>query len=265
MIKAYFDEGIEQSPPLLHAVETEETLALSEGEQLKALASRMCDQSMLAVRVNAETGARVFDPLQGYRDLKFSLIGDVRPVARLNLHYPPGVERQTRRGRRVYGVECAVKVDTRTGELLIWRKDDIVDSADATDWFVATYNPVSGEFHERDVVMVDVAKHETGDVLKLQVAPVADPRNANRGHTTIIGQFSTGYHAVDDVSASRIAYYGRGVDPQANRIQEANYTADLYELHQALEEVLAARGLSLDLLDHAPDPRQIIGQYALAT
>ncbi len=220
---------------------------------------------MLALRVNTETEARIFDPLQAYRDLKYNLIGDVRPVVRLNLHYPPGVERETRRGRRVYGVECAVKVDTRTGEMLIWRKDDVVDSADTTDWFVATYNPVTGEFHERDVVMVDVLETPEGDRLSLQVAPVADPRNANRGYTTITGQFSSGYHVVSEVAARRASYYGRGVNPDANRVQEANYTADLYELHQALIKVLAARGLSGDVLDHAPDPHRVLGQYALAT
>lgn len=216
------------------------------------------------MRVNEQTDARMFDPLKGYRDLKYALIGDVRPLARLNLHYPPGVERATKRGRRVYGVECAVKVDTTTGEMLIWRKDDVVNSADPTDWFVATYHPVSGEFYERDVVMVNVNPGDEGDVLTLQVAPFADPRNAYRGHTTITGQFSTGYHAVAEVSASRQAYYGRGVDPEANRIKEGNYTADLYELHQALEQALEARGMSPDMLDHAPDPRRVLAELALA-
>ena len=250
--------------PLPTAEDAAETLQNPEDERLIKIAETMCDQSLLAMRVNVETDARVFDPLQGYRDLKWSLIGDVRPIARLNLHYPPGVERQTRRGARVYGVECAVKVDVQTGEMLIWRKDNIVDSADTTDWFVATYNPVSGEFHERTVVEVQVEEGAGGDKLSLQVAPPADHRNAYRGYTTIVGQFSEGYHAIEAVAASRAAYYGRGVDPEANRIREANYTVDLYELHQALEQVLTARGMSTELLDHTPDRSRMLGEYALA-
>lgn len=249
--------------PTFRAVDTIETLALTEDEKLTALAEKMCDQWALAMRVNNETDACTFDPFEGYRDLKWSLIGDVRPVARLNLHYPPGVERTTKRGRRVYGVECAVKVDTQTGEMLIWRKDDIVNSIDTTDWMVATYHPVTGEFHERDVVTVHTERGDQGDTLTLQVAPPADHRYANRGYTTITGKFSSGYHAIDEVTATREAYYGRGVDPEANRVKEGNYSADLYDLHQALERTLIERGVSPEVLDHAPDYHRALGQYAL--
>ena len=249
--------------PRLSAVDDAETLQNHEDLRIATLAGEICDQSLEAMRINSTTEARVVDPLQSYRDLKYFLVGDVRPVARLNLHYPPGVERMTRRGRRVYGVECAVKVDAETGDVLIWRKDDIPNSSDPTDWLVVTGNLKTGVFDQREVVMVDIQPGEEGDALKLQVAPVADPRNMGRGFTTITGQFSSGYHAVGEVQASRAMYYGRGVGSEPQRFSEGHFGTDIYELHEALRQALEERGLSDSMLDHAPDPKVALGQYAL--
>lgn len=268
-------EGSFDRPSLQEVANTEQLHPGLEYEKTQQLAERMCDASLLAMRLQRSKNAQVFDPLQGYRDLKYHLIGDVRPIARLNLHYPPGVERMTRRGRRVYGVECAVKVDPGSMDAIIMRKNDVVTSSDPTDWFIATHNLVTGEFHEREVIMLDIRNHrhndtakslqsaDEGDDVTLQVAPISDWRNANRGYTMIRCHVSQRYHAIDDVTASRFDYHGRGASATPHEISEGTYTTDIYDLHRALAEVLERRGLSVDLLDHALDPRIAMADLAL--
>ena len=249
--------------PHLRAVEAVETGRDTTEAQLRALAGSICDQSLRAMQVQANGGPAMIDPLAIYRDLKYQLIGDVRPLARLNFHYPPGVERNSRRGRRVYGVECAVKVDLATGDILVVRKDDIPHSADPTDWLVVRGNLATGDFNQHSVVSVGITPGGEGDVLALEVDPVATPANANRGYTRLDVQLSPNYHALGTVEASRADYYGRGVSEQPHRISEGNFDTDIYTLHEALREALAERDLPDTLLDHAPDPVLALGQYAL--
>jgi hypothetical protein len=254
---------IDRTLPHLHAVEAVETGPDKTELQLRALAGNLCDQSLHAMQVNATGESQMIDPLAIYRELKFQLIGDVRPLARLNLHYPPGVERQSRRGRRVYGVECAVRVDPSSGDILVIRKDDIPDSADTTDWLVVRGNLSTGDFNQHGVVIVGVQHGETGDTVSLQVDPVAHPSNAYRGYTTINVQLSPDYHAVGDIDASRADYYGRGTSIEPHRIAEGNFSTDIYTLHEMLREALEERGMPDTLLDHAPDPVIALGQYAV--
>lgn len=255
---------IDRTLPHLHAVEAVESGIDKTEVQLRALAGNICDQSLRAMVVNADADQRMIDPLAIYRELKYQLIGDVRPLARLNLHYPPGVERDSRHGRRVYGVECAVRVDLETGDILVIRKDDIPSSYDTTDWLVVRGNLSTGDFYQHNVVMLDITPREEGDAIALQVDPVADPSNANRGYTTINVQLSEIYHAVGEVDASRADYYGRGASAEPHRIPEGNFNTDIYALHEALRDALAERGMPESLLDHAPDPVRAMGEYALS-
>lgn len=235
-------EGSFDRPSLQEVANTEQLHPGLEYEKTQQLAERMCDASLLAMRLQRSKNAQVFDPLQGYRDLKYHLIGDVRPIARLNLHYPPGVERMTRRGRRVYGVECAVKVDPGSMDAII-----MLDIRN----------------HRHNDTAKGLQSADEGDDVTLQVAPISDWRNANRGYTMIRCHVSQRYHAIDAVTASRFDYHGRGASATPHEISEGTYTTDIYDLHRALAEVLERRGLSVDLLDHALDPRIAMADLAL--
>lgn len=245
-------------------VDTAEIVQTREAQQLKTLAQRMCDESRLAMQINGSTDYQINDPLQNYRELKYFVIGDVRPLVRQNLHYPPGVERWTRRGRRVYGVEIAASIDPANGDVMIIRKDDIPPSSDPTDWMVIRGNLLTGVFDQIEIDKVQIITGEDGDIVQLEVPPEASPKNANRGWTRIEAQLSPMYHAIGDITLSRADYHGRGVGPEPHRIQEKLFTTDIFEFHKALREEMVQSGMSESWLDHAPYVARDLGEYALA-
>lgn len=245
-------------------VETAEIDRKRKHQSLHKLAQQMCDESRFAMQINGSTDYQINDPLQNYRELKYFVIGDVRPLVRQNLHYPPGVERWTRRGRRVYGVEIAADIDPETGDVIIIRKDDIPPSSDPTDWMVIRGNILTGVFDQQEIDVVRILKGEQGDIVQLEVPPEAKPQNANRGWTRIEAPLSPMYHAIGDITLSRVDYHGRGVGPEPHRITEKVFTTDIFEFHKALREEMVKSGMSESWLDHAPYVARDLGEYAVA-
>lgn len=212
------------------------------------LAAELIAAHMLAIE--AEPGSGVFDPIEGLSVLKYHLIGDPRIVVRYNSSFPPGVARQTKRGYRVYGVECAAMVDPQTGWVEILRKDDFVDTADPTDWLSVRYNLLTGDYHEPQVIISRVVTTETGDLVSLTLDPhpPADYRYANQGPSTLSVGLDSMYHASSQLSRERKQYYGRGTG-QESALSEATFRCDISRLFSALHRQVVAAGLPDDILD----------------
>lgn len=174
-----------------------------------------------------------FDPIARFHTLQAYFVGDPDPRKRLEPHFSPGAVCETKKGRRVYGDECAALIDPASGELMIVRKDRVVNHHEPSCWSVVTYNLLTGELHDRTVLVVDVRPGEDGDIVTLQIPPLPDRRNANRGHTTITLRFGKIYH-VDRLETTRLDYHGRGVGPDPHRITEGEYTKDIMELDNEL-------------------------------
>lgn len=182
----------------------------------------------------ADPQSAVFDPIVDLMDLKYHLIGDTRPIARYNLTFPPGVERETARGRRVYGVECAALVDPDTGWVGVLRKDDVVDSRDKTDWLLVQYNVLSGVHGASHALGGDIVEGIEEDVVQLVVDPPSDIRYAHQGPSTLTMTVDKMYHAASSMVLSRQKYYGRGTG-QEEPLVEVAYTHDISALFEELE------------------------------
>lgn len=215
------------------------------------LAFSMIHRHMLS---EADPESAIFDPLEGLSILKYHLLGDPRPIIRYNSAFPPGVGRETRKGNRVYGVECAAVVDPQTGWVEIVRKDDIVDSADPTDWLSARYNVLTGEYDEPHVIAASTETTEAGDRVSLTVDPPTDFRYANQGPSTISLTLDSMYHAVDPLVRARQKYYGRGVGNEPMQI-EGVFGYDISHLFNALQSLIDAADLPHDLLDRGAKVR----------
>lgn len=202
----------------------------------------------------ADPESAIFDPLEGLSILKYHLLGDPRPIVRYNSAFPPGVGRETRKGDRVYGVECAAVVDPRTGWVEIIRKDDIVDSADPTDWLSVRYNVLSGEYDEPHVIAVSTETTDAGDRVHLKVNPPSDWRNANQGPSTLSLTLDPMYHAADPLVRSRQKYYGRGVSGDGAQI-EGVFGYDISHLFNAIQSLIEAAELPHDILDRGRKER----------
>lgn len=245
----------------LHVIGTPspETEALPESSALQELADSVVRLHLHACHARQHTPeACVFDPIEGIRVLKYHLIGDPHPTRRLNSHYPPGVERSNAHGeRRVYGVECAAKIDPRTGEIIIVRKDDVVGSGEADDWMIALYNPVTGDFREKTALTTHTAYDPVGgDVVTLQLDLLNSPSDYMKAPSTVVIRMSPTYHALETVERFTPKYYGRGTGSQPEVWDEGRYSGDFYQLYTAVCASLEEYGISPDILDTAVSDEQ---------
>jgi hypothetical protein len=219
---------------------------------MQQLAFSMIHRHMLS---EADPESALFDPLEGLSILKYHLIGNPQLIARYNSAFPPGVGRETRKGDRVYGVECAALIDTRTGWVEIVRKDDIVDSADPTDWLSVRYNVLSGEYDEPHVIAARTEATETGDRVNLTVDPPTDYMYANQGPSTISLALDSMYHASGQLVRGRQKYYGRGISGEPLQV-EGVFDDDISHLFDALQSLIDAADLPHDLLDRGAKMRE---------
>lgn len=218
---------------------------------LQSLAFTMLSRHVVS---EADPESALFDPIEGISILKYHLIGDPRPLARYNSAFPPGVGRETRRGDRVYGVECAALIDPKTGWVEIVRKDDIVDSADPTDWLSVRYNVLTGEYEEPYVIAVQTQRSDAGDRIRLTVDPPTDFRYANQGPSIITLPLDPMYHAAGALERGRQKYYGRGVQGDAMQ-QEGVFGYDISHLFDVLQSLIDEAGLPSNLLDRGARQR----------
>lgn len=247
--------------PNLHLVDS---TVPTEVRQESAELSPTADLARMIVDA-AEAG----DPklLELFRSIKYDLVGEPTPTARLNRLYPPGVERHLHDDRtRVYGVECATQIDVDTGKMLILRKDNMVPSRDITDWLVIEVDMKTGQRVERSVVGSKVAPTESGDQVTLSLAAEGGREAANRGFTYLEVIMSPSYHAVGPVTTWRKKYYGHGYGDKSEEFPEGSYTEDVSGLYDALEADLTRHGYNaMEILDgpSAPDLTRELGRSAV--
>jgi hypothetical protein len=241
------------SPDFIDVTHQPEALTHADTERdaaMNQLAFAMISRHIVS---EADPESAIFDPLEGLSILKYHLLGDPRPIVRYNSAYPPGVGRRTKKGIRVYGVECAAVVDPRTGWVEILRKDDIVDAADPTDWLSVRYNLLTGDYDEPHVIASRTETAPNGDRVSVTVDPPQDFRSMSQGPSTLTVTLDPLYHASSELRRERKKYYGRGTGESV--LTEGVFGHDISHLFAALQSLMEAVDIPMDVLDRGAKER----------